>query len=134
MILVGLVLRSTGGPTIDDATRIVFDQPPLRRRLIAASGAIVETTIFLWFVVEALLELHAGPWIAGAGATMGVLLMRARWGKRNALQWLPVAVVLAGITLWTETVVVVLLIRLGYDALIFLSINTSDYVPKEPQT
>lgn len=131
MVLVGLVLRRTGGPTIDAATRTVFGQPPFRRLLVAATGAIVETTIFYGFVLEALLAFNIGPWIAGAGATAGVLLMRARWSTQNALQWLPGAVILAGVTLWTETVLVALLIRLGYDAITLLSGDTSDYTIDE---
>lgn len=131
MVLVGLVLRHTGGPTIDAATRTVFEQPPFRRLLVAATGAIVETTIFYGFVVEALLAFNAGPWIAGTGAIVGVLLMRARWSTQNALQWLPGAVVLAGITLWTDTVLVAVLIRLGYDALTLLSGDTNDYILDE---
>lgn len=88
-------------------------------------------SIFYGFVLETLLAFNADPWIAGTGAIMGVLLMRARWSTQNALQWLPGAVVLAGVTLWTDTVLVAILIRLGYDALTLLSGDTSDYTLDE---
>lgn len=128
MLLVGLVLRAAGGVAVDAASLVVFEQPAIRRVAVAVTGAVVETTLFFGFAVEALFALGAAPWTAGAAGALGVLLVRAQWSIRNALQWLPGAIVLAGIALWSRTVLVVLGIRLVYDTITLVSGDASDYV------
>jgi len=130
MLLVGLVLRFTGGVTADEASLVVFDQSLSRRLAIGTTGATVETILFFGFTIEALLAIGTAPWIAGIAAAGGVLLMRAQWDTRNALQWLPGAVVLSGIAIWTRTVLVVLLIRIVYDTITLASGDASDYTVK----
>lgn len=130
MILVALALRFAGGVTADEATLVVFDQPLSRRIAIGITGATVETILFFGFSIEALLAIGTGPWIAGIAAAGGVLLMRAQWDSRNALQWVPGAVVLSIITIWTRTVLVVLLIRVVYDTITLASGDASDYSVK----
>lgn len=127
MLLVGLALRFSGGITADEASLVVFDQPLSRRIAIGITGAAVETILFFGFTIEALLALGTGPWIAGIAAAVGVLLMRAQWDTRNALQWLPGAVILSGITIWARTVLVVLLVRIVYDTITLASGDASDY-------
>lgn len=127
MLAVALVLRATGGVTADAGSLVAFDQPPARRLAIAVTGAVVETTLFFGFAVEAALGLGSGPWVAGAVGAVGLLLVRARWGVRQALQWLPGALVLAGIALATRTLLVVVAVRLGYDVLTLLSGDADDY-------
>lgn len=127
MVLVGLVLRYAVGVTAPAASLVVFEQPLSRQLAVAVSGAVIETTIFYGFTVEALFGLGAGPWVAGAAAATGVLLMRAQWSTRNALQWLPGAVVLSGVVVWSRSLLVVLLIRMGYDTITLVSGDASDY-------
>lgn len=127
MIAVGLAGRLRGGLSADPASLAVFEQPAGRRLLVAVSSATVESLVYYGFVVEALLGLGAGPWLAGAVAVAGVLLARARWGARNALQWLPGSLVLAAVVVLTRTALVVLAIRLLYDVVTTLSGDADDY-------
>jgi len=128
MLLVGLAYRFVGdGVPADDASLVVFDQPPGRRLAVAVTGAVVETTLFHGYVPAALLSLGAGPWVAGGAAATGLLLTRAQRGLGNAVQWVPGAVVLSALALWSRTVLVVVLVRLGYDAITLLSGDPDDY-------
>lgn len=134
MLLVGLCFRFAGGLTADAASLVVLDQPVARRLAVAITGATVETALFFGLTIEASLALGSGPLIAGAVAAAGVVLVRARWGPTHALQWLPGAVVLAGIAVLTRTLLVVFVIRLVYDTITLLSGDTDDYrVPEDVQ-
>ena len=127
MVVVGLFGRLAGGLEADPASLVVFDQPLGRRLAVAVTAASVDAVLFFGYVVEALFGLGAGPILAGALGAIGLLLVRARWGLRFAVQWLPGAVVLAGIAVATRSVVVVWVVLLGYDALAMLSADPDDY-------
>jgi len=127
MILVGLVFRFVDELTLDRGSLVVIEQPRSRRLAVALTGATVESIVFYGFVLEAILSRTGEPLLAGVGATAGLLLARGRWGYRNALQWLPGALVLAGIALWARTVIVIVMIRFVYDSVTLLSADTSDY-------
>jgi hypothetical protein len=129
MLLVAVAARLVGGLTADPTSLVVLEQPLHRRLAVAVTGATVETTLFYGFVVEAVRALGGGPWIAGAGAAGGLLLVRGRWETEHALQWLPGAVVLSAIALWTRTALVVFLVRLLYDTLTLASGEVDDYAP-----
>lgn len=127
MILVGLASRFVGGVVTSEASLVVLEQSAPRQLAVAVTGAVVETTIFYGFAVETLLGLGAGPWLVGAVAATGVVLSRARWGTGNALQWLPGAVVLSVVALWSGTALAVVGVRLLYDTLTTLSGDPDDY-------
>ncbi|WP_121820096.1 hypothetical protein [Halostella salina] len=128
MLLVALAYRFAGdGIPADDVSLFVFDQPPARRIAVAVTGAVVETTLFHGFVLAALLSLGAGPWVAGGVAATGLLLTRAQRGRSNAVQWVPGAIVLSALAVWSRTVLVVVLVRLVYDAITLLSGDPDDY-------
>lgn len=127
MILVALALRYAGGVAADRGSLVVFDQPVSRRLAVATTGAVTESVLYFGFAIEALLGFGTGPWVAGAAAVAGVLLSRGRWSSKNALQWLPGAIVLAAVAFATRTVVVVVLVRLAYDALTLASGDADDY-------
>jgi hypothetical protein len=127
MILVGLVFRFVDELTLDRGSLVVIEQPRSRRLGVALTGATVESIVFYGFVLEAILSRTGEPWLAGIGATAGLLVARGRWGYRNVIQWLPGALVLAGIALWARTVIVIVAIRFVYDSVTLLSADTSDY-------
>lgn len=127
MILVALALRYAGGVTADRGSLVVFDQPISRRLAVATTGAVTESVLYFGFVIEALIRFGTGPWIAGAAAVAGILLSRGQWSSKNALQWLPGAIVLAAVAFATQTVVVVVLVRLVYDVLTLASGDADDY-------
>lgn len=127
MLLVGLALRLFDGVTADAGSLVVLDQPVERRLAVAVTGAVAESLLFYGFALETLLAFGSGPWLAGTAATAGLLLSRARWGPRNALQWLPGAIVLAAVALVARSVVVVVLVRLLYDCLTLASSDADDY-------
>ncbi|MFQ3293578.1 MAG: hypothetical protein ACI9PP_000753 [Halobacteriales archaeon] len=127
MLLVGLVFRFVDDLTLDRGSLVVIKQPRYRRLGVALTGATVESIVFYGFVLEAILSRTGEPWLAGIGATAGLLVARGRWGYRNVIQWLPGALVLAGIALWARTVIVIVAIRFVYDSVTLLSADTSDY-------
>lgn len=143
MLGVALVARAAGGTVADPASLVVFEQPLSRRLLVAVTGAVVETTLYYGVALEAAWGLLTGEAggatagvsgatagvVAGGVAVAGVLSLRAEWSRRTALQWLPGAVVLAGVALWARTLLVVVPIRLVYDGLTLSSADADDYRP-----
>lgn len=127
MVLVGLSLRVTGGLTLDVASRVVFEQPLPRRLAVAVTNTTVESVLFYGFAIEALHGFGIELWYAGVISSVGVLLARAQWGARHAMQWVPGTLVLAGIAVWTRTSLVVFAVRLVYDVVVSTSADASDY-------
>jgi len=128
MLAVALLAKFRGGVSADPASLAVFEQPLHRRLAVAATGATVEALLFFGVAIEAILALGGGPYVAGAVSAAGLLAVRARFSVKNAVQWVPGAVVLSGIALISGTVVPVLLVRLLYDGLTLASGDESDYV------
>jgi len=128
MLAVALLAKFRGGVSADPASLVVFEQPLHRRLAVAATGATVEALLFFGVAIEAILALGGGPYVAGAVSAAGLLAVRARFSVKNAVQWIPGAVVLSGIALISGTVVPVLLVRLLYDGLTLASGDESDYV------
>lgn len=126
MLVVGLVLQRAGGVAADPASLVVLDQPVHRQLGVAVLTAGTEAVVFYGFVVEAVAGLGAGRLLAGAVAALGVLLVHARWGARNAAQWVPGAVVLAAVAVLTRSAVVAFLVLLVYAVVSTLSSDADD--------
>ena len=126
MLLVGLVLRYADTYTTSEAARVAFDQPLSRRLWIASTNAVVEPIVYLGFVLEAVVGLGGPRWLAGVIGATGLLLVRAQWSPRNALQWLPGSVILAGIAVVTRSVVPIVLIRFLYDGIVLVVANAEE--------
>lgn len=131
MVLVGVLLRFSGGLTTSASALVVFEQPLSSRLFVAATASVTESTLFYGFAIEAVYGLGGGPWLAGAVAATGTLLSRSWRGTDLVLQWLPGAVVLAGVAVWSRTLLVVMPIYFVYNGLVLASGDADDYAVPE---
>jgi hypothetical protein len=131
MVLVGLLLRFRGGLTTSASSLVVFEQPLSSRLFVAATAAVTESVLFYGFAIEAVYGLGGGPWLAGTVAATGTLLSRSWRGADLLIQWLPGAVVLAGVAVWSRTLLVVVPIYFAYNALVLASGDADDYAVPE---
>ena len=131
MVLVGVLLRFSGGLTTSASSLVVFEQPLSSRLFVAATASVTESTLFYGFAIEAVYGLGGGAWLAGGVAATGTLLSRSWRGTDLVLQWLPGAVVLAGVAVWSRTLLVVVPIYFVYNAIVLASGDADDYAVPE---
>jgi len=127
MVAVGLALRASGGTVASAATLAVLEQPAHRKLAVAVTGAVAECLLLYGYVVETIAGFGFPPAVGGLLAAAGVVVGRVRWSAREAAQWIPGALVLAGVAVWARSLYVVVLIRLLYDSLTLLSGAPEDY-------
>jgi hypothetical protein len=127
MALIGLLGRRTGGMAATELTLASLELSLGRTYLLAFSVAFTESVLFYGYLIETLAGLGVPLLAAGALAGLCAALTRARGGPRVVGQWLPGALALAGVAVWTRSIMVVLPVLFFYNGLTTLSASPEDY-------